>query len=346
MRRQRIICPCGANVTGNTYKRHISSKYCTVSDKETVLTVLKLKTKHTRAWLKAEGADAVNSINWYMSVIEGHSSLDEWSFVSPRPSGQVTPAQCKRMSTDRIGSRNPSVKSKKFDFSKQDVLDFIAILMEEFIANSSLCFGDLKKITDNKFPNFMYLFVDEKLTFRKLLLRYSSITEYELNQLIPTRRGLRISIGQLASPTCRQKAAQTASKLFSKWRISFPHRVLYAMVKSIDPAAKMEFPIESKAYDIYSPLINVVIEMHGDFWHSISPKTGSMLPLIEKNIKNDEYKKSLAIINNFGYFVFWQSGWPDWPQKLRSLYGTDSINIQEAENQVNQELGTSRSLRH
>jgi hypothetical protein len=103
--------------------------------------------------------------------------------------------------------------------------------------------------------------------------------------------------------------------------------------------------VESKSFDIYSPKIGALIEMHGDFWHKLGPKSQKMEPLIKSNIANDALKKAIAEAKGFKYIVFWQSEHPNWIQKIGELYGTvPTKSLQEASDQINQKLGTKRSL--
>ena len=60
----------------------------------------------------------------------------------------------------------------------------------------------------------------------------------------------------------------------SKWRITKPHKILFILIKNIDFDAQIEFRVKNEnkwhSYDIYSPKINSLIEMHGRFWHDLN----------------------------------------------------------------------------
>jgi len=309
---------------------------------------LNLKTQNRKGWLVASGAEAVADESWYLSVISGQTQLDDWTFISPRIKGLNPPSKYKQMSLNRAGTNNPAVKAINFQFSIEEVRNFLLSLTDDFIANETMCFEDIKPIVENKFPKFSFMFADRGYrSFKQLFLGETGIDAAALSKLLMSHRGRRISAGQLASPVFREKAAFAAAKLCSVWRISFPQRVLYELIKTLDPLAVLEHRVEKRSYDIYSPAIAGLIEMHGDFWHSIGPNSKKMSAVIEKNIINDEFKALLAKKHELLYIVFWHSKWESWPEKIFELYGTyPKISIQEAENQVNKTLGTKRCLRH
>ena len=66
--------------------------------------------------------------------------------------------------------------------------------------------------------------------------------------------------------------------------------------------------IKYKFYDFYLPHKNLLIEIHGDYWHA-NPKLYKKNQLNKTqlhNIKNDKYKEKLAKENGFRLAVIWE----------------------------------------
>jgi hypothetical protein len=116
----RIKCDCGTEITTNTWKTHLKkSNKCLINSerKAFLLSILELRTKNQRAWLKKDGEEAIGIDFWFLDVINGKTKLEEWTFFSPRTQGSPRPSTCKKMSKNRKQSGNPAVKSKKFNFT-------------------------------------------------------------------------------------------------------------------------------------------------------------------------------------------------------------------------------------
>ena len=110
----------------------------------------------------------------------------------------------------------------------------------------------------------------------------------------------------------------------SQWRVTKPHRRLYEMVLQYDPTAILEYRIQInnrwKSFDVYSPKLNILIEMHGRIWHDLSSSTPGVKDICYKNIENDKIKKDFANSNGFGYEVFWDDEEANWPERLKNIY--------------------------
>lgn len=61
--------------------------------------------------------------------------------------------------------------------------------------------------------------------------------------------------------------------------------------------------IRYKYYDFFVPKINSVIEIHGSYWHPQKKEGLNKIQL--KNLKNDEFKKKLAIKNSYKIIVIY-----------------------------------------
>jgi len=347
---RRITCDCGKEISSNTAKIHTQSPKCTLSPerKAELRELFATKTGHEWAWKRSGGVSAKRDTDWWISVMRKQTTIEDWSFVSPRNIGVMTPEGSDKLGISRRGALNPSVLSKSFPYTKQQVTEFLSLMSEDFLYND-LCFKDLKPLVDRQFPNFMFLFSDEDdiVNFRTLFLRSADYDMTVLDRLLKEKRGRRISIGQKASDKCKRAAAFSASNLISRWRVTFPHRVLFELIQTLDPDATIEFKLRNKSFDIFSPKLNCLIEMHGDFWHKLTSKTGSMVELVKRNIKNDKAKKDIAIGEGYAYAVFWEGEHQLWEKQLYDLYGRrPEVSIQDAQDKVNKVSGKKRSLRH
>lgn len=348
-----IRCRCGKEITSNTFKTHLKGGWCSLESKEKdeIVTILNAKTRHPRAWLIIDGENATCRSDWFLSVINRETLYSDWTFSRPRDFGVVTPKKALEFSADRTGINNPMAKKHATRYDRQEIIDAMTSAWDIVVANPNMCFGEIRNIVEKRYPGFMYVFSGDVLVgtpkFTAILSQICGVPVDDIARLKLERRGARISAGLIKSPTARQKAARLAQKLCSTWRISFPQRVLFELVRHLDPDASMEYHIENKSYDVFSPKKQAVIEMHGDFWHSVSPRGDKMRALIDKNIANDEFKRLLAVSRGLSYHVFWHSKWTSWIMVLEALYGAKcNISIQDAENKVNTQLGTKRSLRH
>jgi hypothetical protein len=335
--RRKIKCPCNREVTTNTFKNHIKSSNCDLSQetKDKLVFVLDTKTQNTYGWEKSLGAEAVGNTDWFISVIEGKTTLDDWSFSPVRKLGQVRPSTANKMSQDRKGTSNPANKSMQFLFTKEEIFEFGRQVFEEVCTNEELDFSFVVNQINLKFPNYSYLISDEyHLAKQEYGGKYATIIGLcthlppsDVKTLLTKRRGKKISIGQRSSEKCIAKASEMASKLCSTWRVSIPHKKLYGMVLEYDNEAKIEYRIKSPAktfsFDIYSPRIAGLIEMHGRVWHDINVTPETLKPMVLKNLANDEVKKSLAKAVGMSYIVFWDDQQHQWADALRELYAVN-----------------------
>lgn len=341
---RKTVCKCGKQISKNTYKFHIKSPKCPLDEhtKSFILSVLDLKTQHQYGWLISDGKDAVGDELWFMSVIDGITSVSDWSMVPPRKHGEVTPSAARQMSKNRTGKGNPSVTSKTFEFTKEQVTEFGVELFKQMNDDLSLDFGDYPSFIERNFPHYRFLMCEEfseskkkhKTLTRSVIGMFIDIPDKELHDLILKRRGKRISVGQRKSKKFMDMASKMGAQLISSWRVSNAHKHLYSKVLQYDPNAKIEYRVvadcgKSFSYDIYSPLFGGVIEMHGRIWHELSeftPKT--LLDLVTKNVKNDQIKKDLAGSLGMRYAVFWDDEQSGWDSFLEVIYGGNSNEVQ------------------
>lgn len=334
MKKERINCECGKSVTGNTLKTHLNSKQCTLNAerKLELIELCNLKTKHTRAWLIADGEEGLFVDQWWHDVISGKREISEWRFDSPRDPHSGRPSSLKRSSIKRKGEGNPACTSKSFDYTKDDVLSFIKSLLNDQPL-SKIGRTEPFNLVEAQFPYFMFLFADlnvgqktQMLKFKNILSLATGMTTEQIEKQFLLYRGMKISEGQLASPKFRKMASKMGAQLLSRWRVSKPQKKLFALMKAFDPKVVMEKRIQDGpkfyAYDMYAPSINCLIEMHGDIWHKsptkkLHPKVSAK---VEANLANDIVKENLAEALGYQFAIFWESEEELWPEKIKELY--------------------------
>ena len=110
-------------MTGNTLITHVMGGNCKLTDKDkkTIIDIMSLKTANRRAWLIADGAEAVADEQWWKSVVVGQRSINEWRFDAPRRAGYIKPSTYSRFSISRIGSANPMCIAHRPDYDIKEI---------------------------------------------------------------------------------------------------------------------------------------------------------------------------------------------------------------------------------
>lgn len=348
---KRIKCECGVEITPNTWAAHLRGKHCNLSKsrKQTILQILKLKTAHKVAWPVSQGLDAIKDEHWFYSVIDGSKKLEDWTFKAPRPTGSIPPSMLKRFAIERTGSANPTVRANTRNYNVEELKSFAKMTLKS-LQDGSCSFRELLLALEDQYPNFRYQFADIKIQnkiktrgFNRENVILSHLLDIEIETLIKIShkmRGASISKGQLSSEKFLQSASMHAAKLISSLRVSRPQRILYNMILSVDSKASLEKPFRfdgvHKAFDVYSPAINAVIEMHGRVFHDPSKSKGKLIALAESNVKNDALKKALAESNGMKYLVFWDDECHLWQDRIKEIYNAESISYAKAKNKVDE----------
>lgn len=348
--RKHIDCECGKRITSNTWAAHLKSAKCLVlpERKEFLIKILSLNTKHGYAWSLKLGLDATKDYKWFYSVIDGSSNLDDWTFSRPRKIGSIPPSILKRFSKERSGSNNPVTKANAKNYNLEEMKEFAKLTFKS-IQDRGGSFREIVSILESKYPMFKYQFADINVKnkkirgFNKENFILSVLLDIEVNDIIKIShkmRGRSISKGQNASDKFKSSASKHAANLMSSLRVSKPQRILYNMIKSIDPKATLEKPIHHngvhKAYDIHSPAINALIEMHGRVFHDPAKASGKLIQIAEANVKNDAIKKTIAESLNIQYIVFWDDECNTWQSSIKRLYKLEPISYVEAKNKVDE----------
>jgi len=349
--RKRIRCECGAEFAVNTWSQHVSSiKKCTLSKhrKEFILMILSLKSQNRSAWRISQGIEAIADSNWFYSVIYGDTLLSDWSFDSPRIVGAITPLSRKKMSRLRTGSSNPAIRNIIPNYSITELSDLTKQSFHIIEKCNKQNLRDIMKIIESNYPRFKLMFSDRKYITRDKKRGYNkdnfiladllNIDIDELLVLSKKFRGRAISKGQKASSKFLLFASRQGASLSSKWRISKPQKILFEMIKSVDSLACIEKSVnykgKYKVFDIFSPKINAVIEMHGRVFHDPYRTKDSLTKIAIKNNQNDLLKESIANSLGMKYLVFWDDEIENWFLEITKIYGVEPIPYENAKNKV------------
>lgn len=65
--------------------------------------------------------------------------------------------------------------------------------------------------------------------------------------------------------------------------------------------------VGGKIFDFYIPLFNLLIEVHGDYWHGNPKKYSKLNRTQNKNVKNDAKKMLIAQENGYKLSIVWES---------------------------------------
>lgn len=337
-----LICECDREISIRALSRHLKSNRFLHSKTfiEKCISIIELAKKNRLAWKISEGVNATHNEYWCASVLMGESRLEDWTFDTPRACGQMSPISCKKISEERKGKNNPSVKDKPiYDIST------LSHFAKQFYADNSdspTKYRDLKKKMKEKFPFFGFSFIglwEHKITsirgHSRDNLILSILLDKKVDDIIEEKaldRGKLIQKGQAKSNKFQKM--KTAGRKALRGFVTIPHCTLYNMILSVDENAKKEYQVDYgetwKSYDIYSPKLNMVMEMHGHIWHDPTKCKPNMLPLVNKNVKNDKIKEKLAESLGLRFTVFWDDQTDKWEKQIEELYGRKPKKYAEA----------------
>jgi hypothetical protein len=357
--KKKIECLCGHSVTSNTWKIHVLGKKCGMSNIQKIEWLDKydffVKNGHS-GWLKSDGIEAIQNKDCFVSILTNKTTIDDWVFVRPRPIGQVRKSTALKFSNDRKGKNNPAVKAKMPDY-EIDVVKKRAKELFLLIQSTGESFRTIIKMLENDFPLlafFMTQFIKKpSKSFRgdnqenAILSFLLDIDTKDLIEISHKIRGKFIAKGQHESPIFSEIASKIAANMFSDFRCSKPHKILFEMIKELDPLAIMEHKLKKdnkwRSFDIYSPGIGALIECHGRVWHDLDFTNNGLRQKCISNIKNDKFKEAIAVENHLEYIVFWDNETHLWAKDIKNLYGKETISYEEAKNRIYEKTEYSSS---
>jgi len=342
----KYACPhCGASVYSNLIMNHMRNR-CTAGDDLVRELEQLFSIKKRSAWMSALGEEAYRIDNWRPLIWTGEIDIKELSFKPPRKIGVMRPSARKEMSMRRAGRGNPSIKGKPL-YEKDEISRVLLGAWEDWQTDHLLYRGiaDFCRTIENRLPFWRYSYAGLYLhntpaeKTLAILANATGLRKEEISAWLRQCRGNRISIGQ-NNPETKRKLSASAYAALSGRRITKPHLRLFNMVRELDPGAKIEFkidgPVGSRFFDVFSPLANACIEMHGRVWHDTSATTISLAAICEKNVRNDAIKKGMALSAGYDYTVFWDDKQSEWSDSLEKYF----------EDKVRKEPGKDACLGH
>lgn len=93
-------------------------------------------------------------------------------------------------------------------------------------------------------------------------------------------------------------------------------RAVEKMLKTMGVTHQKQFPLDRKRYDFYLPLVNTIIETHGDYWHG-NPRLYAKLDGIQQiNRKRDRVKRALAKAHGHRLITLWECDINEYPERI------------------------------
>lgn len=317
-------CPyCGSNFYSNILNNHLRFK-CTAPEKDKKYW-LNLFTSHSKrdwCWLIADGKEATRINNWRPLAFINQLDLADVTFTSPRAKGVMRPSQANKMGMDRKGRNNPASKAAP-KYSYQKIEEVMTSALNNWFEDSELYRrqSDFLKSIDIALPQWRHSCADLDFGFKKrsqthphlhaLISYFTKVPVEEYKKWITGIKSKRIIAGVLGT--------------YGRYLISKPEQALFDRVKQYDPSATQQYeatlPNNWKcAYDIYSPLANCVIEMHGRTWHDPEKASKKLKEIARKHQARDKIKEQLAIDLGMQYLVFWDDEQDKWESKLNEYF--------------------------
>ena len=120
-----------------------------------------------------------------------------------------------------------------------------------------------------------------------------------------------------------EKATIGLKKAYAEGRVkapinkdTVPELLVEAALKDINIKYVKQFPLVgsypkthlwTRFYDFYLPNFNLLVEVHGDYWHGKKIKDNKLSKIQEQTIYNDAIKKVLAINCGYNIDYIWES---------------------------------------
>jgi hypothetical protein len=354
---RHIRCECDQAISIRALARHLRAARWPHSKDFTdnCIKLINWQKIDRQAWLVTEGVNAKGDPHWVANVLNGECKLEDLVFVCPRPLGRNTPQALSKISKERVGKGNPSLKNKSI-YNINEIAKWATLIFKN-LGSDPARFKLLDAELNKKFPDYRYSFVgmfpkqENKRGYNRRNMILALIINKPIEWVVEQKgldRGKFIQIGQRKSKKFDKMRCSGRGSL--KSFISLPHYCLYNMILSVDPGAIMERQIDCgktwKSYDIFSPKLNMLIEMHGYVWHDWHKCKSKMLPLVEENVRNDVVKMLLADIHGYKLSVFWDDQTDKWEKQIKELYGKEPKKYEQAFREESDRKEERRSLRH
>ena len=104
----------------------------------------------------------------------------------------------------------------------------------------------------------------------------------------------------------KKKLIGMANKMSNK--MTEPERIFADMMSELNVEFETQKIIENKIFDFYIPSKNMIIEVHGDYWHSnpLIYEEKELNKIQVRNQRNDSFKDILAKGRGYNIEVTWE----------------------------------------
>lgn len=111
---------------------------------------------------------------------------------------------------------------------------------------------------------------------------------------------------QAAKAKKKKKLEKSAAKMSNK--MTEPERVFANMLSELGIEFETQKIIDNKIFDFYIPSKNIIVEVHGDYWHSnpLIYEEKDLNKIQIRNQRNDAFKDILVRGRGFGIEVVWE----------------------------------------
>lgn len=124
---------------------------------------------------------------------------------------------------------------------------------------------------------------------------------------------------KIKSPYAKKmRTLKSAEKMREKK--TWPEREFEDIMKELGIPFEDQKILGKKIYDFYLPTRNMIIEIHGDYWHGNPNKFESFNKTQVRNKKNDIFKKNQAINNGYLYNEVWEDDLKNKRQEVVELF--------------------------
>lgn len=98
-----------------------------------------------------------------------------------------------------------------------------------------------------------------------------------------------------------------AKKMSSK--MTWPEKEFKKILKELSVKFEVQKVVDNKIFDFYIPQLNLLIEVDGDYYHANPDKVDmkTINGMQKKNIRNDNYKNSLASTLGYSLERVWEN---------------------------------------
>lgn len=110
-----------------------------------------------------------------------------------------------------------------------------------------------------------------------------------------------------AAKLAKKKNLESKAKSMSN-KMTAPEKIFSDMMKELGIKCDAQKVIGNKIFDFYIPSKNLIIEIHGDYWHAnpLIYEGKELNKTQARNVKNDKYKTILAKGSGYSFYVLWE----------------------------------------